>query len=59
MTDRGQAWLEQLIQSCEGAAARLERRNDPSQDALLEDIRALQVRLQDQLDALGGDQGPS
>jgi hypothetical protein len=52
VTASSHAWLEQLIRACEGAAARLERRNEPALGPLLEDIRALQARLQDQLDEL-------
>lgn len=46
-------WLEQLIRSCEGAARRLQRRDDPAVEPLLKDLRALQARLQQQLEDLG------
>jgi type VI protein secretion system component VasA len=52
VTEPSHAWLEQLIRACEGAAARLERRNDPALEPLLDDIRALHARLQQKLDAL-------
>ena len=53
MTDN-RAWLQQLILACEAAAARLEPVDDPAQTPLLQDIRALQARLQQQLDDLDG-----
>ena len=52
VSDHSHAWLEQLIRACDGAAARLERRNDLALEPLLEDIRALQARLQQKLDEL-------
>jgi hypothetical protein len=53
VSDDGRSWLEQMLEACEGAAARLEERGDPAVESLLEDIRVLQARLQRQLDALG------
>lgn len=49
MAEHSRAWLERLIRACDGAAARLERRNDPTLKPLLDDIRALQARLRQQL----------
>ena len=50
MAEHSRAWLERLLRACEGAAARLESRNDPTLKPLLDDIRALQARLQQQLE---------
>jgi hypothetical protein len=43
-------WLEVMLKACEAAAARLQPSRDPAHEPLLEDIRALQTRLLDELD---------
>lgn len=53
MNENNRAWLERLMQACEGAADRLRTLGDPAQQPLLEDIQELQARLQRRLDELG------
>jgi hypothetical protein len=53
VTENNQVWLEHLVEVCKGAAARLEGSDDAAHERLMQDIRALQARLQQQLDERG------
>ena len=53
MTENSQVWLEHLVEVCKGAAARLEGSDDAAHERLMQDIQALQARLQQQLDERG------
>jgi hypothetical protein len=44
------AWLERLTHACDHAITQLEHRGDPLLQPLIEDLRALRLRLQTEPD---------